>query len=100
MQNLTKLENLIMYNINMSLVVPDSLANLSSSLKSLNLQGNRLQGRFPANIFLLPNLQELDLSYNKLVGSLPAYNWSSTLQNLSLSHTKLSVDLPYRTRSL
>ncbi|KAL5548579.1 hypothetical protein UlMin_003810 [Ulmus minor] len=81
--------------------MPDSLANLSSSLKYLNLQGNRLQRRFPTNIFLLPNLKELDLSSNnKLVGSLPAYNWSSPLQNLSLSHTKLSIDLPHLTRSL
>ncbi|KAL5548567.1 hypothetical protein UlMin_003798 [Ulmus minor] len=100
-RNLTKLENLIVYNVNMSLVLPDSLANLSSSLKYLNLQGNRLQGRLPTNIFLLPNLQGLDLSYNnKLVGSLPEYNWSSPLQNLSLSYTKLSIDLPHLTRSL
>ncbi|KAL5548572.1 hypothetical protein UlMin_003803 [Ulmus minor] len=99
--NLTKLENLIMSNVNVSLVMPDSLANLSSSLKYLNLQGNRLQGRLPTNIFLLPNLKELDLSYNnKILGSLPAYNWSSPLQNLSLSHTKLSIDLPHLTRSL
>ncbi|KAL5548576.1 hypothetical protein UlMin_003807 [Ulmus minor] len=98
--NLTNLENLIMSNVNVSLVMPDSLANLSSSLKYLNLQGNRLQGRFPTNIFLLPNLKELDLSYNKLLGSLPAYNLSSPPQNLSLSHTKLSIDLPHRTRSL
>ncbi|KAL5549529.1 hypothetical protein UlMin_004760 [Ulmus minor] len=83
-RNLTKLENLIMYKVNMSLVVPDSLVNFSSSLKVLNLHGNRLQGRFPENIFLLPNLQELDLSYNNklldnnFIGQLPNFCDNST----------------------
>jgi Leucine-rich repeat (LRR) protein len=41
------------------------LTNLSSSLSSLSLGGCGLQGKFPGNIYLLPNLESLDLSYNE-----------------------------------
>ncbi|KAJ6887723.1 hypothetical protein NC652_028871 [Populus alba x Populus x berolinensis] len=90
-QNLTKLRDLALDYVNMSLVAPNSLTNLSSSLSSLSLRGCRLQGKFPGNIFL-PNLESLDLSYNKgLTGSFPSSNLSNVLSLLDLSNTRISV---------
>ncbi|KAB5531492.1 hypothetical protein DKX38_018162 [Salix brachista] len=93
-QNLTKLRGLRLGYVNMDLVTPNSLANLSSSLSALALWGCGLQGKFPDNIFLLPNLQEFDLTYNdRLTGSFPSTNVSNDLQLLGLSRTRVSVDL-------
>jgi hypothetical protein len=93
-QNLTKLRELDLGYVNMSLVAPNSLNNLSSSLSSLSLSGCGLQGKFPGNIFLLPNLESLDLSYNEgLTGSFPSSNLSNVLSRLDLSNTRISVYL-------
>jgi Leucine-rich repeat (LRR) protein len=70
------------------------LTNLSSSLSSLSLSNCGLQGKFPGNIFLLPNLESLYLSYNKgLTGSFPSSNLSNVLLGLGLSNTRISVYL-------
>ncbi|XP_073259779.1 receptor-like protein 9DC3 [Populus alba] len=91
-RNLTKLRYLALGSVNMSLVAPNSLTNLSSSLSSLFLSGCGLQGKFPDNIFLLPNLESLDLSYNEgLTGSFPSSNLSNVLSLLDLSNTRISV---------
>jgi len=93
-RNLTKLRDLALDALNMSLVAPNSLKNLSSSLSSLSLSGCGLQGKFPGNIFLLPNLESLDLSYNEgLTGSFPSSNLSNVLSRLDLSNTRISVYL-------
>jgi len=93
-QNLTKLRNLRLGSVNMSLVTPNSLANLSSSLLALGLWECRLKGKFPGNIFLLPNLEVLDLSNNKgLTGSFPSSNVSNGLGLLALTLTRISVSL-------
>ncbi|KAL9334513.1 hypothetical protein Peur_071694 [Populus x canadensis] len=93
-RNLTKLRDLALGYVNMSLVAPNSLTNLSSSLSSLSLWDCRLQGKFPGNIFLLPNLESLDLSYNEgLTGSFPSSNLSNVLSWLDLSNTRISVYL-------
>jgi len=93
-QNLTKLRDLTLGYVNMSLVAPNSLTNLSSSFSSLSLSHCGLQGKFPGNIFLLPNLKSLDLSYNEgLTGSFPSSNLSNVLSRLRLSNTRISVYL-------
>ncbi|XP_073259767.1 receptor-like protein 9DC3 [Populus alba] len=93
-QNLTKLRNLRLGSVNMSLVTPNSLANLSSSLSALGLWECRLKGKFPGNIFLLPNLEVLDLSNNKgLTGSFPSSKASNGLRLLALTLTRISVSL-------
>ena len=69
-QNLTQLRELYLGGVNMSLVVPSSLMNLSSSLSSLRLWYCGLQGELPDNFFRRSNLQSLDLSSNEeLIGS-------------------------------
>ncbi|XP_011043734.1 PREDICTED: receptor-like protein 12 [Populus euphratica] len=94
LQNLTKLRDLALDFVDMSLVAPNSLTNLSSSLSSLSLANCGLQGKFPGKIFLLPNLKSLYLSSNKdLAGSFPSSNLSNVLSLLSLSDTKILVYL-------
>ncbi|GLU15255.1 hypothetical protein SLE2022_317610 [Rubroshorea leprosula] len=62
--NLTELRFLILDSVNMSLVVPSSLLNLTSSLEHLSLSSCNLQGNFPNQVFQLTKLVSLDLSYN------------------------------------
>ncbi|KAK4594654.1 hypothetical protein RGQ29_018372 [Quercus rubra] len=94
-QNLTHLTELVLDHVNKSSVSPNSFMNLSSSLTSLSLRYCGLKGRFPDNIFHLPNIQLLYLSYNyNLTGSLPTYNWSTPLESLRLSRTGFPINLP------
>lgn len=94
-QNLTHLTELVLFEIDMSSVSTNCLMNLSSSLTSLRLNYCQLKGKFPDNIFHLPNLQKLYVGYNyNLTGSLPTYNWSTPLKFLTLSETEFTIDLP------
>ncbi|KAM3684248.1 hypothetical protein ACJW31_11G029600 [Castanea mollissima] len=94
-QNLTHLTELVLDDVDMSSVPPNSFMNLSSSLTYLRLSDCGLKGRFLDNIFHLPNLQLLDVSYNyNLTGSLPTHNWSTPLKSLGLSRTKFPINLP------
>ncbi|KAF3435120.1 hypothetical protein FNV43_RR22207 [Rhamnella rubrinervis] len=99
--NLTKLQVLDLFCVDMSYVEPVSLMNLSSSLTSLGLSNCGLQGNLPDTIFHLPKLEQLYLGFNEnLRGSLPRYNWSSSLTKLDLSFTKFLIDIPDLTRNL
>jgi len=93
-QNLTKLRVLDLESVNMSLVAPNSLTNLSSTLSSLSLSGCGLQGKIQGNIFLLPNLELLLLQDNEgLTGSFPFSNVSNVLWWLDMSDTRISIYL-------
>ncbi|KAJ6416877.1 hypothetical protein OIU84_002709, partial [Salix udensis] len=93
-QNLTQLRELYLSGVNMSLVVPSSFMNLSSSLTSLQLRYCGLQGELPDNVFRRSNLQSLFLSGNgELTGSFPPYNLSNALLYLDLSWTPISIHL-------
>ncbi|GKV33097.1 hypothetical protein SLEP1_g41641 [Rubroshorea leprosula] len=92
--NLIELRFLILDSVNMSLVVPSSLLNLTSSLEHLSVRDCNLQGNFPNQVFQLPSLQVLDLSYNShLGGNLPESNLSSTFEYLNLADTNFSGEL-------
>ncbi|XP_073268362.1 receptor-like protein 49 [Populus alba] len=81
-QNLTQLRELYLGGVNMSLVVPSSLMNLSSSLSSLQLWYSGLKGELPDNFFRRSNLQSLYLRSNEeLTGSFPPYNLSNALSH-------------------
>ncbi|CAN1266494.1 Receptor-like protein 43 [Linum perenne] len=75
---------------------PDSIKNLVS-LQRLDLHSCKFYGTFPSSIFLLPNLQYLDVSKNtQLTGSLPEFPISGIpLQTIYLSFTKFSGKLPH-----
>nr|TKR86094.1 Cf-4/9 disease resistance-like family protein [Populus alba] len=85
-QNLTQLRELYLGGVDMSLVVPSSLLNLSSSLSSLHLGDCGLKGELPDNFSRLSNLQSLYLRSNEgLTGSFPPYNLSNPLSHLDLN---------------
>ncbi|XP_062078778.1 receptor-like protein 54 [Humulus lupulus] len=97
LQNFTNLRELSLGYVNMSNVeLASSFMNVSSSLKLLNLYYCGLQGKFPENVFRLPNLHQLYLWYNHdLIGSMPTFNWSSPLRYVDLSQTRISIDFSY-----
>ncbi|GLT26628.1 hypothetical protein SLA2020_016830 [Shorea laevis] len=94
--NLTELRFFSLDSMNMSLVVPSSFLNLTSSLEYLSLRHCNLQGNFPKQVFQLSSLQLLDLSYNfDLGGNFPESNQSSTFEYLNLAATNFSGVLPH-----
>ncbi|GLU15163.1 hypothetical protein SLE2022_316790 [Rubroshorea leprosula] len=99
MHNLTELRFLIFDSVNMSLVVPSSLLNLTPSLEHLSLRSCNLQGNFSSQVFQLKKLVSLDLSHNydllldnikfqMLVHSL------TELRFLSLDYVNMSLVVP------
>ncbi|KAL4593994.1 hypothetical protein ACB092_M002000 [Castanea dentata] len=99
-QNMTYLRELHLGDVNISSSLPQSLANLSS-LTSLSLSGCNLLGEFSLNIFLLPRIQSIDLSYNEeLVAFLPKFQYRSSLKKLHLRATNFSGEFPNSVDSL
>ncbi|KAL1103221.1 hypothetical protein V6Z11_D05G423600, partial [Gossypium hirsutum] len=92
-QNLTEVRHLFLDGMNMSSVNAHVFMNLSSSLRSLSLAGCDLQGKFPNNIFDLPNLNLLNLGNNQNLNLDPLkLNRSSNLEHLDLSWTSFSTE--------
>lgn len=95
-RNLTEIRELHLSWVNMSMVEPSSLTNLSSHLSSLALGNCELKGKFPDNIIQRTNLQLLYLFGNgDLNGSLPRHNWNNSLRSLSLSLTQITIYLDH-----
>eukprot|EP00258_Populus_trichocarpa_P022499 XP_024438518.1 receptor-like protein 9DC3 [Populus trichocarpa] len=93
-RNLTKHRELDLSSVNMSLVVPDSLMNLSSSLSSLKLNYCRLKGKLPSSMGKFKHLQYLDLGGNDFTGSIP-YDFEQLTELVSLglsSNNDLSLE--------
>ncbi|KAL1204497.1 Receptor-like protein 9a [Cardamine amara subsp. amara] len=68
--------------------------NAASSLKTLILQGNSLEGTFPTNKLKdLKNLELLDLSRNMFIGPLPGLSYFHKLRALDLSNNEFSGSL-------
>uniref|UniRef100_A0A7N2LAZ2 non-specific serine/threonine protein kinase n=1 Tax=Quercus lobata TaxID=97700 RepID=A0A7N2LAZ2_QUELO len=97
---MTYLRELHLADVNISSSLPQSLANLSS-LTSLSLYGCILHGEFTSDIFLLPKIQAIDLSYNReLIGFLPKFRFHSSLKILYLRVTNFSGEFPNSMDSL
>ncbi|KAB5531542.1 hypothetical protein DKX38_018212 [Salix brachista] len=82
-QNLTQLRELRLSNVDMSLVAPDSLMNLSSSLSSLVLNSCGLQGKLPSSMRKFKHLQYLNLGDNSFSGPIP-YDFEQLTELVSL----------------
>ncbi|TYH74978.1 hypothetical protein ES332_D05G441400v1 [Gossypium tomentosum] len=92
--NLTEVRHLFLDGINMSSVNAHVFMNLSSSLRSLSLAFCDLQGKFPKNIFDLPNLNLLNLGGNQNLNLDPLkFNRSSNLEHLDLSWMSSSTEI-------
>ncbi|XWS34311.1 hypothetical protein CRYUN_Cryun21dG0029300 [Craigia yunnanensis] len=71
----------------------DSLAGLDQ-LKTLNLSHNFLKDSLPLSLFHMPNLEQLDLSYNDFFGSIPESINLPSIQILEISSNSLNGSLP------
>jgi Leucine-rich repeat (LRR) protein len=67
----------------------------NSGIMTLHLQDNNFVGPIPLELFLLPNLRELDMGFNQLTGTLPAAVkvWEN-LEALRLYHNNFNGQLP------
>jgi hypothetical protein len=86
----------IRFTSNPTLLSPFPLTSLMSlvNLRQLSLKGARLTGSLPSNWFTAhPRLVILDLSSNRLTGTIPSAGWAS-LQSVDLSNN-LFTDFPY-----
>ncbi|KAG4126132.1 hypothetical protein ERO13_D10G138720v2 [Gossypium hirsutum] len=64
-------------------------------LSVLSMSNCDLSGHFPAEFFLLPKMQRLDISGNsRLMGQLPEFPINNSLEVLSLRYTNFSGKLP------
>ncbi|KAI3849237.1 hypothetical protein MKX03_001636 [Papaver bracteatum] len=81
--------------------IPDTL-QYCDSLQYLDLSDNKISGTIPSKICTwLPLLTSLDLSGNELSGSIPLNLANCTyLNKLSLSNNRLSGQIPYQLSSL
>ncbi|XVF38208.1 hypothetical protein REPUB_Repub20aG0080500 [Reevesia pubescens] len=91
-QNLTEVRQLLLGGINMSSTNPNVFMNLSSSLNTLSLSDCDLRGKFPKNVFHLPNLKSLYLRGNENLNlNFLKLNRSCILEHLFLSHSSFST---------
>ncbi|KAI8834385.1 hypothetical protein BJ741DRAFT_609824 [Chytriomyces cf. hyalinus JEL632] len=70
-----------------------SLARLKR-LKRLNFAGNHLTGIVPAELAIMSQLISMRLEGNHLSGSMPTF-WSSSLEEVSLSRNNLVGSIPH-----
>ncbi|KAA3467768.1 receptor-like protein 12 [Gossypium australe] len=100
-KNLTQLRHFHLSNIDMSSVAATSFINMSSYITTLILENNKLQGKFPEDVFHFPYLQKFYSIYLPLESRLeqelelkfPKTNWSGPLKSLQASSPYLQ-ELP------
>uniref|UniRef100_A0A6N2LFV5 non-specific serine/threonine protein kinase n=1 Tax=Salix viminalis TaxID=40686 RepID=A0A6N2LFV5_SALVM len=93
--NCTNLREVSFFENRLRGVLPISIANLSTTLNSLELWANYLTGDIPVEIGNLKNLWLLNFSENMLTGRLPdSIGKLSKLQELYVSTNKISGNIP------
>ncbi|CAL4982540.1 unnamed protein product [Urochloa decumbens] len=96
LQNCSSLEALGLGLNKFEGVLPDSLANLSISLVSVILAGNKISGSIPKDIGNLINLQNLILFENSFTGTLPSsLSQLRNLRRLQVDRNKISGSIPW-----
>ncbi|CAL1358621.1 unnamed protein product [Linum trigynum] len=74
---------------------PDSIANLSTSLKFLNLTATKISGSIPDGMRNLVNLQMFEASHTRLSGTISSNIGDlKSLESLDLSHNNISGSIP------
>ncbi|KAK9749464.1 hypothetical protein RND81_02G127700 [Saponaria officinalis] len=93
--NCSRLRNLQLGTNHISGMLPESVANLSTSLKWLFIDNNPITGTIPAGITNLVNLVHLNMSHCKLSGALPRdFGKLKALQSINLDFNRLSGKIP------
>ncbi|KAK2970110.1 hypothetical protein RJ640_017767 [Escallonia rubra] len=93
--NCTNLRTLILSQIQIGGVLPDSIANLSTKLASLSLEQNYISGNIPVGIENLVTLSYLKLDSNMLSGSIPeSIGKLTNLEELYLHSNNISGEIP------
>ncbi|CAH8359388.1 unnamed protein product [Eruca vesicaria subsp. sativa] len=75
---------------NFSDKLSDDFGSILSSLRQINLSGNKFKGSLPASVGEIKNIHALDLSHNDFSGKLPRslFMGCHFLRRLTLSHNK------------
>ncbi|CAO2816775.1 unnamed protein product [Amaranthus hypochondriacus] len=91
--NLKNLKLLWMTSCNLIGEIPQDFANLTR-LEHIDLEGNDLVGEIPSGLFLLENMTYMYLYKNMLSGSLPSSIKAFNLTEIDLSENKLVGTIP------
>ncbi|OAY75742.1 putative LRR receptor-like serine/threonine-protein kinase [Ananas comosus] len=95
LSNCRQLQNIYLLHNELEGVIPDSIANLSTSVMKFSIRGNHIAGGIPAGFSNLSNLIFLNLLYNKLTGTIPLEIAKiATLQQLFLGYNTLTGSIP------
>jgi receptor kinase-like protein len=93
--NCSRLRLLYLSDSNFEGVIPASLSNLSTTLTYLDLSTNKISGSIPRDIGNLLNLQTLNLSNNYITGALPsATGRLQNLQALTIENNNIGGPIP------
>ncbi|KAL5974265.1 hypothetical protein ACLOJK_030929 [Asimina triloba] len=93
--NCTNLVELGLHANRLKGVLTNSIANLSTNLRMINIGGNQIWGSIPAEIDSLVSLTLLGMQQNLLTGRIPpSIAKLKELRNLYLSSNKLSGEIP------
>ncbi|XP_062198033.1 receptor kinase-like protein Xa21 isoform X1 [Phragmites australis] len=93
--NSSQLEFLLLGSCKLGGALPESLSNLSTSLRYISLSYNAISGSIPRDIGNLINLQFLDLRFNSFTGSLPSsFSKLKNLHTFSVALNKMSGLIP------
>ncbi|RWW82926.1 hypothetical protein BHE74_00008588 [Ensete ventricosum] len=93
--NCSQLEELSLIENDLGGVLPASIANLSTQLKSLTLGRNHISGSFPPGIRSFVNLVTLSLNENHFTGSIPDFLGEHVnLEALVLHGNRFSGNIP------
>ncbi|XP_020096018.1 putative receptor-like protein kinase At3g47110 [Ananas comosus] len=95
LSNCRQLQNIDLSHNELEGVIPDSIANLSTSVMKFAVNGNRITGGIPAGFNNLSNLLFLNLRYNELTGTIPPEIAEiGALQALYLGYNTISGSIP------
>ncbi|XP_023742546.1 putative receptor-like protein kinase At3g47110 [Lactuca sativa] len=93
--NSTKLDFLAIDGNHFDGVIPESIGNLSKTLRNLYMGSNRISGSIPSSIGQLKGLALLNLSYNSISSKIPPeIGQLENLQELFLAKNRFTSNIP------